>query len=625
MASAAAVAYPADAGVVNIKAAPYNAVGNGITDDTAAIQQAIDDWDWIGLVADPNPGVARAAPKTIYFPEGTYRLTGPLDAVGSTIRLLGAGEGKTTLKLDSNLAAYQTGTNYLLWTGHAFADGQENAGYSNYIEHMTLDVGSGNPAAIGCRYSVANNGSIRHVTIRSSDPARAGKYGLMFGSTAGPGWVADVTIDGFDYGIWGEGSLVNNIVFSDVTVQNSTTAALRPGIKSWTFENLTATNVPMVADMSDARSAILIAGGTFTGPGTNAFQVVANAYLWVRGVTATGFTRLVSQAGVNRFVGATSIAEWASVNYRRGNTSTAWTESSPVVSLNLPATRGPEYNNYDFAQWASPQDFGYTSGDVGPALQLAINSGAKVVYLPYAAYTLSTSVTIGASSAVRKIDFLHSTLSGGVGTTITVGATTEPSVILENVSPVGCTFAHNSSAVVVLRNVGNTNSFSRATLTTGASATGQLFLESAGSNVRIEITRPISFWARQLNRERAEMIISGGASARVLGDNIELHVDYVDADAVFTGSTVEVIGGAFDVLNFPDAYPTTGKAAYTVTDSTVSIVLPGSLRGTTTTMGHWVGDTVSGTTVGHVYDTTDYDATTGQTDDRVAIPMYRSP
>ena len=58
------VAYPADAGVVDVTQAPYFAKGDGRTDDTAAIQKALDD--------HPSQGAI------IYLPNGVYRITDTL-------------------------------------------------------------------------------------------------------------------------------------------------------------------------------------------------------------------------------------------------------------------------------------------------------------------------------------------------------------------------------------------------------------------------------------------------------------------------------------------------------------------------------------------------------------------
>lgn len=63
-------------GTVSVKDAPYNAVGNGVADDTAAIQAAID---------------AIAEGEILFFPVGEYLVTQKL-TVEKDIRLLGAGE-----------------------------------------------------------------------------------------------------------------------------------------------------------------------------------------------------------------------------------------------------------------------------------------------------------------------------------------------------------------------------------------------------------------------------------------------------------------------------------------------------------------------------------------------------
>ncbi len=55
---------PDDASILNVKRAPYNAKGDGVADDTAAIQKAIS--DQIG------------ARGFVYLPNGTYKVTDSL-------------------------------------------------------------------------------------------------------------------------------------------------------------------------------------------------------------------------------------------------------------------------------------------------------------------------------------------------------------------------------------------------------------------------------------------------------------------------------------------------------------------------------------------------------------------
>ena len=87
-------------GMINVKAAPYLAKGNGVADDTMAIQAAL----------DANCGVA---PKAIYFPAGTYRVRDTLylsHHAGGTCRksigggwIAGAGSSSTILAMESGV------------------------------------------------------------------------------------------------------------------------------------------------------------------------------------------------------------------------------------------------------------------------------------------------------------------------------------------------------------------------------------------------------------------------------------------------------------------------------------------------------------------------------------------
>src|SRR4030095_7040310 len=70
----------------SVKGPPYNAVGDGVTDDSAAIQAAIDD----------------AAGGTVYIPAGVYFLGSNLVGTGPTV-LLGDGADETILLGDAAL------------------------------------------------------------------------------------------------------------------------------------------------------------------------------------------------------------------------------------------------------------------------------------------------------------------------------------------------------------------------------------------------------------------------------------------------------------------------------------------------------------------------------------------
>ena len=72
-------------GFLNVK--DFGATGNGVTDDTAAIQAAINQGAW----------------RTIFFPAGLYRTSAPLGISAiNNMRLLGEGGTNTTIRLYGN-------------------------------------------------------------------------------------------------------------------------------------------------------------------------------------------------------------------------------------------------------------------------------------------------------------------------------------------------------------------------------------------------------------------------------------------------------------------------------------------------------------------------------------------
>jgi hypothetical protein len=226
--------------------------------------------------------------------------------------------------------------------------------------------------------------------------------------------------------------------------------------------------------------------------------------------------------------------------------------------------------------------------------------------------------------AVRLIECMFSIINKGTGGSWTFGNVNDGEVIMQDFVPDGnLTLIHNSPDTVVVRDNGNRNSYQTPVVETGSSATGDLFFESAGANQRVVINRPINVWLRQINRERAAGSVAGGATVRVFGDNVELSDTDIEADYTISDSTFELVGATFDALGFPNAYPTAGKAAFTITNSNASITTGSYLR-SGSSVGHWLRDTEGGSTVGDITNANVYQATTGS-NRRVVIPKYVSP
>ena len=163
------VRFPADAGVVDVTEAPYNATGDGKTDATAALQKALTD----------HP----SGNRIIYLPNGTYlvsdTLRWPMGKPGGgddckRVILQGQSRLGTVIKLKDNCPGFSkpladprykrpTGKG-VIWTGKAPAQR-----FRNGVRNLTIDTGRGNAGACGLQFIANNSGCVRHVLIRSGD------------------------------------------------------------------------------------------------------------------------------------------------------------------------------------------------------------------------------------------------------------------------------------------------------------------------------------------------------------------------------------------------------------------------------------------------------------------------
>ncbi len=186
------IEFPRRSGVVNV-VTRYGAVGNGRTDDTAAIQRAIHD----------NEGKFRI----LYFPNGTYLVSRPLTlgrnlAKCKQIVFQGQSERSTIFRLADHSPAFSS-------SAHprpilSFFDGPSTGqAFHNAVYDLTFDTGRGNPGAIGLEFINNNQGGVFNVTIESGSRNGTGVTGLDLDRRwPGPGLIQNLTVRGFDVGIY---------------------------------------------------------------------------------------------------------------------------------------------------------------------------------------------------------------------------------------------------------------------------------------------------------------------------------------------------------------------------------------------------------------------------------------
>ena len=356
-ASAAAenIVFPPEAGAIDITQPPYGAVGDGKTDCTAAIQQAVDEH--------------RGRNKTLYFPNGTYLLTAPVGIFGgkphSRDRFLsyqGQSEAGVVLKLkDASPGFGDPAAPKIVLSVY---EGQSTGDVMHsFVRNLTVDVGAGNPGVVGLRFFSNNVGAMERVTIRSGDPAGAGRIGLdLRQSQNGPCLIRHVTVLGFDQGVATDNSFA--LVLEHLTLKGQREVGFFNKIARVTLRGLRSENrVPAVINGQHAHLTLVEAELTGGDPAQAAI-VASDRKVYLRDIRQSGYGHILKDAAGTLHAGA-ALAEWYD------GTGQSLFGAAPA-SLRLPIEETPE------TPWESNLDrwiIAPAEGDITEALQKAIDDG----------------------------------------------------------------------------------------------------------------------------------------------------------------------------------------------------------------------------------------------------------
>jgi hypothetical protein len=529
------IIYPADAGVINVRNAPYNAKGDGVTDDTQAIQAALS---------------AAGGHAIVYVPNGTYLVSNtlkwnngnPADNGGwrAFLSMQGQSRAGTVIKLKNATFTDPANPQAVIMTAsgdccgnYNDANGEGNQAFENSISYLTVDVGAGNPGAIGVDYQVSNWGGMREVTIRSSDAAKAGFCGInLLRRDNGPGIIEKVSIDGFQYGIRA-GQEIAQFTLEHISLSGQSVVGIEDREAVLAIRKLTSVNaVPAVRVSSQALLNLLEADLTGGSPAHSAIEFVnpeSRGYL--RGITTSGYASAVRSRGT--VVAGASVGEWLSDPALKLN-------PTDKLSLNLPIEETPVYFDSNLSNWAS---VGPSNGtDDTQAIQAAMNSGKGTVYFPAGDYRYSNTITVppGVKHILGMGNVLRSTVDlGGKPLFRFTGGTSSDLTVVERFelnSRGGYLVEHASPRTVVMKAIGNFDGDAYR----NQPGAGKLFI----NDVAIRgwyFDHPQQIWARQFNPEGdATYVVNNGATMWVLGFKVE------NSETLFetrNGGSTEALGG----------------------------------------------------------------------------------
>ncbi|BBD99554.1 gluconolaconase [Sphingobium amiense] len=416
--TATALAAPASAHAANVSVFPVvpdepravtvRAKGDGRTDDSAAIQQALDK-------ARDSTGHG-----IVFLPSGTYRIARTL-VVPPGVRVYGVGPTRPVLFLAPNTPGFQQGVSTMVVFGggdqyrvgdvpvpvptvvprdKVVRDANSGTFYSS-MSNIDIEIGAGNPAAAGVRFRMAQHAFLSHMDFRLGTAFagvyqagnvienvhfHGGRYGIVTEKTS-PAWQFTLLDSSFDgqrdaairehevdltlvnvairntpvgieidrgYGdsLWGKDVRFENVSKAAVIVSNEKNVFTQVG-----FENALASNSPVFARFRDS-------GRTVAGKGKS-YKVSSFSY----GLTVPELGRMGDYE----------------------------TEAKIEALSAMPAPRAPAIRDLPtMADWVNVRSLGVVGDgkvDDTAAIQKAIDSN-RILYFPTGFYKVTNRLTL---------------------------------------------------------------------------------------------------------------------------------------------------------------------------------------------------------------------------------------
>lgn len=435
--------WPPDAGVTDVT--HWGAVGDGVTDDTQAIEAA-----W----------VAAGSNSRLYFPAGVYLVSRTLSPMAPPIKSrIVQGECTTcsTIRLADGAPGFGDATAPMPVV-HFGAGVAQN--FESVFMDITVDTGSNNPGAIGVAATLNNQGALRNVSIVSGDGGGVAGLGLGLDGEPGPMLVKYLAVSGFRWGVLIAGASAS-AVFEHLYVQGQSGCGFNNSKNVITIKGFTSNNtVPALCQgQYDATD----------GAGVSYFSTVVDAFLYSPAPAPAGaalvshypnllFARNIVAHGYALAINAPPCYNASQEGCLPGNpTGSApapyvelWTSHPPLaqwpdaagVTLNLTAPETPEPVEEPLAGWANALGPGgggactltgpKNASDCTALVQAALDSGANTVYFP-AGTEVPIWGVLTVPRGVRRIVGHATALIGNFTFLVADGGTADGAVIFETI------------------------------------------------------------------------------------------------------------------------------------------------------------------------------------------------
>ncbi len=507
------ISFPKDEAVLDLRR-DFDAKGNGVADDTDALQAALE-------ASCRSKGKQS---KVLYIPNGTYRVTRSL-VVKPSVGPWVYGESRDGVVIRLADGVTDTNCTAVLRT-HPQEKGKTSADwFMRNFRNLTIDVGN-NPGVDGIRWYGNNTSILKNIRVIGR-----GKIGINSGflDQSGPNLIQGAVIDGFDTGIlsqwiWSE-------TLSRITIRNCRSNGIVVSANVVAIEDLTVENTPVAIrneipnNWGHWGGVIALIGGRFTGGSPEHPAIHNQSVLYARDVKTSRFKMAVESSTKSGNVLGPDIGEYTSGSVKH-------LFESSTNALKLPIKLEPAFPwENDPAKWVCVNDFGAKPGDnqddtaaIQRAIDAAAAAGKTTVFFRGVGggdpnwYTLNGEVRIHGS--VRHILGLgFGRLLGGRGTgKFVVSDDSAPLVKFQHLQAFG-----GGPAIAENRSASRTMIVESCDLKILGDGQGDIFVTDCSSH--LELRQPgQKCWARQLNPEGTSdsgLVQNAGADLWVLGSKFE--------------------------------------------------------------------------------------------------------
>lgn len=401
----------------------YGAKGDGVTDDTAAINSAIT----AGSRCGSGCASSTLTPALVYFPPGTYIVSTPIVALYYTA-LVGDKKTPPTLKASAGFSgiAVIDADPYLAGGANLYTN-QNN--FFRTVRNFVIDTTAmcATCGGTGLHWQVAQATSLVNVVVNLSQASGNTHQGIFMENGSG-GLMSDLVFNGGKFGVW-----LGNQQFTvrNITVNNAAIAIHNQWNWGWTYQGVTINNCGVGFEvatdgLSDSPVAQTVGADSIidvTVTNTPIFlKTTSNqptslsGSILLENIVATNVPVIVSAPSGTVLAGSTgsiTIPQWMQGNIYSGSGSTAKYYQGTLTKPTKPATltangkvfgrSRPQYEQYAISQFVSVRTQGAKGDGVTDdtaALQAVFNkySGCAIIFVDAGTYKVTSTLKIPAGT-----------------------------------------------------------------------------------------------------------------------------------------------------------------------------------------------------------------------------------